>query len=152
MLYTLGIFTLQLLWFLHLFSCDSSLLSVLNEWGQYFLMLFLIAMWVGFAQQDTAILLDCLWSLGELLDFHALNCVLKCMLVLFVRHHAMKSENKTLRRIVLVFVSNYFQSLDPTEKFLSFHSYWFIQGLVFDILCGSLYFAFFSWFSATVTA
>ena len=47
------------------------------------MMLFLIAMRVGFSAQSDAIFHH-LWSLGELFDFQALNCVLKYKLILFV--------------------------------------------------------------------
>ena len=59
------------------------------------------------------------------------------------------NENRKLSVIVLIFVSNRFQSFDIVGKFISFHSYWSMKGLNFAILCRI--FPIHVWFSVTVT-
>ena len=58
--------------------------------------------------------------------------------------------NKTLRAIVLLFCSNFFQSFECDGKSITFHCYWLIKGLIFDILWAL--FSMFWWFNATVNA
>ena len=70
------------------------------------LMLFLIAMRVGFSKQSDAIFHQ-LWCLGELFDFQALNCVLKYKFILFVfivsyvilNHHSDNIINVTVGKL-----------------------------------------------------
>ena len=45
-------------------------------------------------------------------------------------------EKETLKAIALLLVSNIFQSIASEWKFASFHSYWFIKDLIFEILSG----------------
>ena len=54
----------------------------------------------------------------------------------------MRSEKRSSRAIVLLFVSKHFQSFDPLGKF-------FMKSPIFDISCGS--FPIYSWFRGAVT-
>ena len=57
---------------------------------------------------------------------------------------------KTLRTIVTLFFSNFFQSSFSDGKSIPSQLYLFIKGLIFVILCG--FFSISSWFNVTVTA
>ena len=71
-----------LMWFKFAF-CSEWMETINAKVVAIILMLFLIAMRVGFSKQSDAIFHQ-LWCLGELFDFQALNCVLKYKLILFV--------------------------------------------------------------------
>ena len=81
----------------------------------------------------------------ELRSFNVLNCVLKCMLVLFF----LFLYYCILRATVLLFLSNFSQFFDPMGKFISFHSLLSIKGAVLDIFSGC--FPIFLWLSAVFT-
>ena len=57
---------------------------------------------------------------------------------------------KTLRAIVTLFFSKFFQSFFSDGKFIPCQLHLFIKGLIFIILCRSLFIS--SWFNMTVTA
>lgn len=82
--------------------------------------------------------------LKELLYIHALLCVLRYMLVLFLSYCFMKT------RVIVVVCFKLFQFFGSVVKLISFHSYWFMRDLIFIFISGC--FQIFSWFSAAVKA
>ena len=93
-----------------------------------------------------------LWSWMKLLDFQALNCVLKYMLVrFFLFHYYCSVKNRTLRAIVLLFVSNFFQFF---YLFLSLCiDLWRVQSLLFflNVFQYQYYHRYFFWMFSNIT-
>ena len=63
------------------------------------------------------------------LYFHALSFVLKCIIPLFLLYGLMKQ--KTLRKMVLLFVSNLLESFVSARKFSYYYLDWFINSWYF---------------------
>ena len=80
----------------------------------------------------------------------ALNCVLKCTLVLFIL--LLFGVNKTVRATHMFFVSNFFQSFVFDRKFISWKLHLPMSGFISDILSGCFPIFHIPWINATVTA
>ena len=105
-------------------------------------------MLIVFLLQDNATLVY-LESLTEELVFHDLSYVVMFWNISRIYFFSFLAY-KTLRGIVWLIFSNFFQSPFSDGKFIPFQLYLFIKGLVFVILCRSFLIS--SWFNATVTA
>ena len=96
-----------------------------------------------FLLQDNAITFLRLKSLKKYLVFHDLSYVLKHKQEIYFLHNFFFFlAYKTLRAIVTLVISNYFQSSFSDQKYVPSQLYLFTKGLNFVILCR---------FNATVT-